>query len=99
MAILCKQRFDRSGFPKEGPKSAGPASGITLLPQQCIFIEKPTCLGPTPLFKSWVAPMGHKVVTTQNRGCGLSCRFDRSSLLLADVSCFGGLLPPRTVPK
>ena len=51
MAILRERRFVRSAFHKEGPKTAGPASGVTLLPQQCIFIVKPACLGPTPLFK------------------------------------------------
>ena len=58
MAILRGRRFDRSGFHKEGPKTAGPASGITLLPEQCIFIVRTACPGPNPLFKPWIAPYG-----------------------------------------
>ena len=58
-----RTKIDRSGFHKIGPKKAGPAGRITLLPQQCLFIVKPACLGPTPLFKPWVAPYGPQVVT------------------------------------
>ena len=56
-----RKNMDKSGFHNGGPKTAGPASGITLQSEQYIFIMRLACPGHIPLFKAkGLRPTDHR---------------------------------------